>query len=240
MKYAALILTIFGLALLGMATGCRDSGEQRPKPTAPKAYHPQAPASVDVTVAADAFLDACDQAQIPVREMLVSTPSLPPLTDLLGHPVHPSVHSWFVWMDGLRLPENPRRIVELPAGGAFLSRKGVMDLVRRGGREKLGAEGFPGSLLVPIGATLTVVSVECDPHSPRYGAVVVSSERGWNGAQFFPSLESYLNFLRACVQEEAIVWSEQHEMLLIDYQKIETIEEELGVVGSLPEDSMEE
>lgn len=81
---------------------------------------------------------------------------------------------------------------------------------------------------------LATVSVECDPASPLYGAVVASSERGWNGAQFYPSLVAYLNFLRACVQEEALIWDGDRDMLVVDFQKLRVIEGELGVTSAFP------
>ena len=81
---------------------------------------------------------------------------------------------------------------------------------------------------------LATVSVECDPASPLYGAVVASSERGWNGVQFHPSLVAYLNFLRACVQEEAISWDGDRDMLIVDFQKVRVIDAELGITTAHP------
>ncbi|WP_050023910.1 hypothetical protein [Verrucomicrobium sp. BvORR034] len=235
MKFLLRILTLTMLSACGV--GCRDSSGASGAGSGPGSAHRyriSQPAPEEVTDSATALLDSCDAAGIPLRDALVSTPREVAIETLLQRPVHPSVHSWFVWMDGLGLPEKVRRPLEFPPGAAFLSRAGVRDLAKQTSTELLGAPGFEGSQLVPVSGLVATVSVECDAESPLYGAVVASSERGWNGAQFYPSLVSYLNFLRACVQEEAIIWDGDRDMLVVDFQKVRVIEAELGVTSAFP------
>lgn len=230
MKFLLRILTLTMLSACGV--GCRDSSGAGSGSGGPHRYHISRPAPGDVADSATALLESCDAAGIPLRDALVSTPQEGAIEALLQRSVHPSVHSWFVWMDGLGLPAKVRRPLEFPPGASFLSRAGVRDLTQQSSADHFGAPGFEGSQLVPVSGLVATVSVECDPASPLYGAVVASSERGWNGAQFYPSLVSYLNFLRACVQEEAIIWDGNRDMLVVDFQKVRVIEAELGVTSA--------
>lgn len=237
MKFLLRILTLTLLSVCGV--GCRDSSGASGMgsvsgSSSDHRYRISQPAPEDVAGSAKALLDSCDAAGIPLRDALVSTPREVAIETLLQRAVHPSVQSWFVWMDGLGLPGKARRPLEFPPGAAFLPRTGVRDLTRQTPSELFGAPGFEGSQLVPISGPVATVSVECDPESPLYGAVVATSERGWNGAQFYPSLVSYLNFLRACVQEDAIIWDGSRDMLVVDFQKVRVIEAELGVTSALP------
>lgn len=235
MKFLLRTLTLTMLSVCGV--GCRDSSGASglgPSPGSAHHYRISQPAPEEVADSAAALLASCDAAGIPLRDALVSTPREGAIETLLQRPVHPSVHNWFVWMDGLGLPERVRRPLEFPPGAAFLPKTGVRDLAKQSSTELLGAPGFEGSQLVPVSGMLATVSVECDPASPLYGAVVASSERGWNGAQFYPSLVAYLNFLRACVQEEALIWDWDRDMLVVDFQKLRVIEGELGVTSAFP------
>lgn len=233
MKLLVQLMVMGCLTISGV--GCKDSSGAS-GPSDGWEYRPQVPAPADVRAAAQALLVSCDEAGIPWRESLTSHPGHPAISTIVGHPVHPSVESWFDWQDSLGLPESPRQYVELPSGGAFLPRSRVQAVLAEVSAEDLGAAGFPGKKLVPVAGTSMWVSVECDPESPRYGAVVVSSERGWMGAQFYPSLAAYLNYLRACVQEEAVIWDRARGTLVLDQQRIREIEAEIGVATQVPQD----
>ena len=131
-----LILQVIVVTMLSAwGVGCRDSAGANGSGVG--AYQISQPAPDNVAEAARALLASCDDSGIPLRDSLVSTPGEQPLDALLGQPVHPSVQSWFAWMDSLALPATSRRPLEFPPGATFLSRRGVQELVAQRTWERL-------------------------------------------------------------------------------------------------------